>query len=171
MAFFPCIYFCQANKVQFLYSNSPYKHLSLREKTEKIIKRSSERAIFYALATKLACVVIERGLRMIIENPYNEQSYMVNSFLFPPTVIDKDRTIRGDVFVKPTAYWFIGCECTQLCTWQKNKIIKKINNVKGGREQGLCSEERSMIHPDYARNFICDFILGKPQPEIFPTLF
>lgn len=28
---------------------------------------------------------------------------------------------------------------------------------------GLCSEERSMISPDYARNFICDFILGKEQ--------
>ena len=26
-----------------------------------------------------------------------------------------------------------------------------------------CSEERSMISPDYARNFICDFILGKEQ--------
>ena len=28
---------------------------------------------------------------------------------------------------------------------------------------GLCSEERSMISPDYARNFICDFIIGKEQ--------
>jgi hypothetical protein len=27
----------------------------------------------------------------------------------------------------------------------------------------LCSEERAMISPDYARNFICDFILGKEQ--------
>jgi hypothetical protein len=28
---------------------------------------------------------------------------------------------------------------------------------------GVCNEERSMISPDYARNFICDFILGKEQ--------
>lgn len=33
-------------------------------------------------------------------------------------------------------------------------------------------EERSMISPDYARNWICDFILGKYQAEISgPTLF
>lgn len=30
-------------------------------------------------------------------------------------------------------------------------------------EKGICSEERSMISPDYARNFICDFILEKKQ--------
>lgn len=35
--------------------------------------------------------------------------------------------------------------------------------AKGSKESGLCSEERSMISPDYARNFICDFILGKDQ--------
>lgn len=32
---------------------------------------------------------------------------------------------------------------------------------KKGKKAGICSEERSMISPDYARNFICDFILGK----------
>jgi hypothetical protein len=35
--------------------------------------------------------------------------------------------------------------------------------AKGSSQSGLCSEERSMISPDYARNFICDFILGKKQ--------
>ena len=34
---------------------------------------------------------------------------------------------------------------------------------KGSGSAGLCSEERSMISPDYARNFICDFIIGKEQ--------
>ena len=36
---------------------------------------------------------------------------------------------------------------------------------------GLCSEERSTISPDYARNFICDFIIGKKQAFTQPTLF
>lgn len=27
----------------------------------------------------------------------------------------------------------------------------------------ICSEERSLISSDYARNWICDFILGKTQ--------
>ena len=32
-------------------------------------------------------------------------------------------------------------------------------------------EERSMISPDYARNFICDFVIGKEQPESQLSLF
>ena len=36
---------------------------------------------------------------------------------------------------------------------------------------GICDEERSMISPDYARNFICDFILGKKQDIGQLTLF
>lgn len=35
----------------------------------------------------------------------------------------------------------------------------------------MCSEERSMISPDYARNFICDFILGKEQGNRQLNLF
>lgn len=31
--------------------------------------------------------------------------------------------------------------------------------------------ERSMISPDYARNFICDFILGKEQRHSQKSLF
>ena len=38
-------------------------------------------------------------------------------------------------------------------------------------QAGLCDEERSMISPDYARNFICDFILGKKQDHTQLTLF
>ena len=43
--------------------------------------------------------------------------------------------------------------------------------AKGSSKAGLCSEERSLISPDYARNWICDFVLGKSQPEIDPCLF
>jgi hypothetical protein len=32
-------------------------------------------------------------------------------------------------------------------------------------------EERSMISPDYARNFICDFIIGKEQVGTQLNLF
>ena len=38
-------------------------------------------------------------------------------------------------------------------------------------ESGICDEDRSMISPDYARNFICDFILGKEQDNTLLTLF
>lgn len=43
--------------------------------------------------------------------------------------------------------------------------------MRKASKSGLCSEERSMISPDYARNFICDFILGKVQKHTQLDLF
>jgi hypothetical protein len=43
--------------------------------------------------------------------------------------------------------------------------------MKKAPKAGLCSEERSMISPDYARNFICDFIIGKEQVGTQLNLF
>ena len=52
-----------------------------------------------------------------------------------------------------------------------DKQKKTIMSSRGSTKAGLCSEERSMISPDYARNFICDFILGKKQDITEQTLF
>ena len=43
----------------------------------------------------------------------------------------------------------------------KNELNRRF--IEHSQQTGLCDEERSMISPDYARNFICDKILGKPQ--------
>jgi hypothetical protein len=37
--------------------------------------------------------------------------------------------------------------------------------IGGSKKSGICSEERSLISPTYAHNFICDFILGKPSEK------
>lgn len=171
LAFFPCIFFCESNTINFRLDAYNYRKLDIRGKTEQIIKRSKSRDYFFQLATKMVCIVIERDLRMIIENPYQAQSYMCNNFIFPPTVIDKDRTLRGDYFKKPTGYWFINCVNTYGQSIQQDKERKIIRKCKSAPSQGLCSEERSLISPDYARNFICDFIIGKEQKHTMKSLF
>lgn len=171
MAFFPCIFFCESNTLNFRLDAYNYRKLSVREATEKILERSKSRDYFFRLATKMVCVAIEREIRMVIENPYSAQSYMCNNFVIRPSVIDRDRTMRGDYFKKPTAYWFVNCEPTRGFSLQKDKEVRIIRKSKSAPEQGLCSEERSMISPDYARNFICDFILGKEQKNSILTLF
>ena len=171
MAFFPCIFFCESNTINFRLDAYNYRKLDIRGKTEQIIKRSESRDYFFQLATKMVCIVIEKGLRMIIENPYQAQSYMCNNFIFPPTIIDKDRTLRGDWFKKPTGYWFVNCMNTFGYSIQQDKERKIIRKCKSAPSQGLCSEERSLISPDYARNFICDFIIGKEQQHTMRSLF
>ena len=167
MAFFPCIYFCGFSQLAQTYDCFNYKKLTIHEKTQAILKRQEDRNYFLGLLTKLFCIVYERDLRMVVENPANSNFLTFQqNFVEPPTFIDKDRTKRGDVFHKPTAYWFVNIKPytnTHTHTHTPKNKIRKIVNTASAERAGLCSEARSMITPDYARNFICDFILGKRQ--------
>lgn len=172
MAFFPCIHFCDAKTLYFKGVSIPQKKWSLSRIMENNIHMAQERESFFIKLMQLFKVCDDRKLRLIVENPYNPSgmTYLQNNFP-DPTIIDKNRMMRGDYFVKPTGYWFVGCSPTDGFTYQMDKEQKVIMNMKRSKGSGICSEERSMISPDYARNFICDFILGRKQPEIDPQLF
>ena len=161
LAFFPCVYFSCLSQMGISFGCQNYKKLSIKEKTEKVLERSKNREYFFSLIVKLFSVVMQKGLRMIVENPYSEQTFLKSNFILPPTIVDTDRTLRGDLFRKPTAYWFVNCTPTCGLTEQRKKA-KRVLDQQGGKD-GICSTQRSTIHSDYARNFICDFILGKEQ--------
>lgn len=171
LAFFPCIYFSCLSQMEFGWNCHNYKKLTTKEKTDEILKRSENREKFFRLLVMLFSIVEQRGLRLIFENPWAMQHFLKSNFIVPPTIVDNDRSLRGDHFKKPTAYWFWGCEPTFGKSYQPNKKVKRVVDCKHDRGGGLCSEERSLIHPDYARNFICDFILGKEQRHTIRGLF
>lgn len=170
VAFFPCIYFSDMSEILMTWGAYPKRQS--KDATDVILERSRNRQRFYEVVVKMLTIAKIRGIRLIMENPWGCHSFLRSCFITPPSMIDHDRTLRGDVFVKPTAYWFINCEHTNGFTYQKIHEAKRVKkDVKGNKTKGVCSEERSMISPDYARNFICDFILGKRQPNIDPQLF
>lgn len=163
MAFFPCIYFCCLSQMDMSWDAKNYRKLTYKERTDAILERSHNREYFFSLAVKMLAVAKMRGIRLIMENPWSLQTFLRGNFILPPTLVDNNRMLRGDYFVKPTAYWFINCEPTHGRTEQYDKEKKSVIWAKKAKMAGLCSEERSMISPDYARNFICDFILGRLQ--------
>lgn len=171
-AFFPCIYFCAYSQMAMYYGCKNYRKKTIKETTDLILKRSENREKYFRLAVMLVSIVKNRGGQLIMENPWSEQTFLKSNFVMPPTIIDKNRMLRGDYYKKPTAYWFVGCTPTSGKSYQKDKKKKTISKAKGSKQAGLCSLERSLISEDYARNFICDFILGKEQEGFtIPLLF
>ena len=170
LAFFPCIYFCDMSTLNIREMPSIPKESKRRY--EKIISLHEKRNYFFILLQKMFCISMVRGLRLIFENPYSNETYLKH-VLRKPDILDKNRMLRGDYMVKPTGYWFFNCCPTHGNTLQfdkQRKIISKYPNkakpneyAKGSSKTGLCSEDRSMISSDYARNFICDFVIGKAQ--------
>ena len=131
------------------------------------IENAKTRELFYERLLQFVFICASLKIRLVIENPWNtsRSTYLQCNFI-EPTIIDTDRTKRGDYFVKPTAYWFINCEQTYGESLQRDKEVKIVYKQRDKKQiTGICSEERSMISPDYARNFICDFILGKVQKQ------
>ena len=202
MAFFPCIKFCSVmEQIQhedfYDQSQKRKKNFGTREyyqqKWRVLRNYSQERFLFYDLALKLTAVVQIKGLRMIMENPWHPTNFTNHFWFARVSLIDKNRTLRGDYFRKPTGYWYTNCKPTFGESYQptpKEKVRtitagsgaqKTQRKMKGTTyesrfidhksQAGLCDEERSMISPDYARNFICDFILGVEQSYSQRSLF
>lgn len=155
LAFFPCIRFESQILLSFRGEAKQQKGWSLEQKLEYDLKLHSELNNMYILVTKLVIVCDRKKLKLVIENPYSEQHYLLKYWCIKAKVKDLDRTIRGDYFKKPTQYWFINCEPTyrplfEAQLWQPNK--KTISETHD-------KVERSLISPDYANRFIREFIL------------
>lgn len=163
IAFFPCIYFCEASQNLFRLSNKNYQNLNTLQKIEKILERSGKRAKFFDLFIQFVGVCFKRNLRIVIENPASSLQFL-SAFLKSPSIVDKNRSLRGDYYRKPTAYWFFNCEPTHGFSEQRDKEVRNVWDTKGSDTAGIYGKERSLMSTDYARNWICDFILGKNQP-------
>ena len=164
----------------------------------QVLRRySQERFYFYDLALKLTAIIQIKKLRMIMENPWHPTNFTNHFWFMRTTIIDNDRTKRGDYFKKPTAYWYVNCHPTYGETYQPTprEKIKRVTAGSGGQklkrrlkdkidkdalrktyidhnsQSGICDELRSLISPDYARNFICDFVIGKKQGDSQLFLF
>ena len=167
LAFFPCIYFETMSCMYFSCDTFNNRHKPMCERIADAIDRLQKRTYFHELLYKLCYIATYNKIRLIIENPASVPNYLLyTQNFFKPTIIDKNRMERGDYYKKPTAYWFWNCKPTKGFSYQNDKVQKIINDCKKAPKAGLCSEERSLISSDYARNFICDFIIGKYQPEI-----
>ena len=171
VAFFPCVHFCGISQTWFSLNHRDYKKWDYPAIFENILKKNEQRSRFFELINKLVCICLANQIRIVLENPWQGQQFL-RVFLKQPDIVDNNRMIRGDYMIKPTAYWFFNCEPTHGLTVQNDKKRIEPMNLPKAKEAGLCSEERSMISPDYARNWICDFILGKYQEDISgPLLF
>ena len=104
LAFFPCTYFECQSQLWFAGNNHSQSKWSMKQKCECDISRHNELNRFYEILNKLTILCIDRGLRIVIENPYNQPHYLTMYWSVKPAIIDKDRTENGDYFKKPTQY-------------------------------------------------------------------
>lgn len=60
----------------------------------------------YSILCKMVSVCLERGLKLIIENPVTPPHFLTQYFPLKPKIIHRNRAEFGDYYRKPTQYFF-----------------------------------------------------------------
>lgn len=169
MAFFPCTRF--ENQVMLLFRGQMKSIMpwDMKDKIKYDMNLMDELHRNYLLVCKLFIVCMDKGLKLIMENPYSEEHFLRRYWCFPATIIDKDRRDNGDYYAKPTQYWFVNMEPKMNFLMEPIKYnhigekdaIRRLNASMYAHRFGNVSLKvaRSMIHPDYANRFIRQYIL------------
>ena len=180
IAFFPCVRFENQSMLlfrgdQFGIKNKPYKEKMLYD-----MQLMEELKDLYDLVNKMFIICMDRGLRLIMENPYSEEHFLRRYWCFPPAIIDRDRRENGDYFKKPTQFWFLNCNPKNNFITDSYTInavdckdaIRMMTKDHYGSFANNTREARSSIHPDYANRFIRRYILdGEERKEEQKTVF
>ena len=163
MAFFPCTRF--EAKIPLAFRGEAFQMLkySDRQKLSYSMNLHKELHRNYLLISKMACIAIDRDLRLIIENPYTAPHYLTTYWCLKPKIIDKDRRNNGDYMKKPTQFWFINIEPTYNIILEPLEYVDQrkcdyITKKNTGKDRTVA---RSEIHPQYANRFIRQYILGE----------
>lgn len=153
IAFFPCVRFEDQILLWFKGNAIQQTNWTLQKKLELDLEYHKQLSELYELITKLVLICIERNIKLVIENPYSSQHYLTRYWALEPSLIDKNRSLNGDFYKKPTQYFFVNCEPKTNLVFEAYKVHK----LKKVSEQNKV--ERSMISPEYANRFIREFII------------
>lgn len=167
IAFFPCVRFESQILINFRGQNYGMKNWSIEKKILNCMRLQTELTEMYLLINKLFLICMKKKLKLIVENPYSEEHYLRRYWCYPPSIIDKDRRTGGDYYKKPTQYWFVNFEPkNNLVMGSYNNAIDckdPIKKMKKEHAEAMGAKSvrvaRSMIHPQYAENFIKKYIL------------
>lgn len=163
-AFFPCTRFEAKIPLSFRGESYQQKNWTYEQKLEYSMNLHKELHELYTLLSQMVTICIRKGLKLIIENPHTQPHYLTTYWCIKPKLIDKDRTMNGDFYKKPTQYWFINCEPKNNLVWEPLDYVEQKTISHATKEDGKSRQTiRSMIHPQYANRFIRQYIIDKEE--------
>ena len=154
LAFFPCTYFSDQNQLLSRGDSYGQKKWSVEKKLKHSIDLMNKRSEFYTYLCSLCLIAIKKGFKLVIENPYGKVNFLKHFFPIKSEIIIYNRKKLGDSYKKPTQFFFINCKPTFNLQNEYVENKKQKQTIENNR--GI---SRSIISPDFAKNFIKTFII------------
>lgn len=164
LAFFPCTRFEAIIPLQFRGEGIQQAKWSDEKKLVYSMRLHDELHQNYKTISKLVLVAINKGLKLVIENPYTQPHYLTEFWCIKPKLIDKDRRLNGDYMTKPTQYFFVNFEPFQNVIFEPIDYVeyRVVNRTKKTNGKDV-KTVRSEIHPQYANRFIRKYLIDYEQ--------
>lgn len=168
LAFFPCVRFENQIMLSFRGQLHGMEKWDYRRKMIHDMELLEELKYNYDLVNKMFIVCMDKGLKLVMENPYSEEHFLRRYWCYSPAIIDRDRRKNGDLFKKPTQYWFWGLEPKNNLVFEPLEYIefdskdalremrRKDADIVGAK---TIKQARSKIQPTYANRFIRQYLI------------
>ena len=168
LAFFPCVRFENQIMLSFRGQLHGMEKWNYKQKMLHDMKLLQEVRYNYNLVNMLFILCIDRGLKLVMENPYSEEHFLRRYWCYPASIIDKDRRKEGDYFKKPTQYWFLNMEPKENLVFEPIDYYGEFASIewmnKETVEKVACKtvkHARSAISPQYANRFIRKYLIDE----------
>lgn len=172
LAFFPCVRFENQIMLSFRGQRHGMEEWSYRRKMLYDMQLLSELKHNYDVVNKMFIVCIDKALKLIMENPFSEEHFLRRYWCYPPSIIDRDRRMNGDLFKKPTQYWFLNItpknnlvfEPLTYIEFDSSDAIRRMGrkdaDIVGAK---TIKQARSTIQPEYANRFIRQYLIDESE--------
>lgn len=168
MAFFPCVRFENQIMLAFRGQSHGMEKWNYKQKMRHCMKLLSEVKDNYDLVNEMFILCMDKGLQLVMENPFSEEHFLRRYWCYPPAIIDRDRRENGDWFKKPTQFWFLNCEPKNNLVFEPIEFLNfnSADMIRQMRKSDIeatgaktIKQARSIIHPQYANRFIRQYLL------------
>ena len=168
LAFFPCVRFENQIMLAFRGQAHGMEKWNYKQKMLHDMELLAELKENYDLVNQLFIICMDKGLKLIMENPFSEEHFLRRYWCYPPAIIDRDRRENGDWFKKPTQFWFLNCEPKNNLIFEPLEFLdfNSADMIREMRKKDIektgaktIKQARSIIHPQYANRFIRQYLI------------
>lgn len=164
--FFPCTRFQTQTPLLSRGENYSQRGWDDLKKLDYSLKITSEMLHNYTHFVNLFKIAHAKGFKMVVENPYSKPNFLRDYFPIKPAVVIPNRADYGDLYRKPTQFFFVNFTPSNNFELKSEGKSAKLSINKVCAADGVDRKtRRSMISAEFANRFIREFILSADELE------